>query len=649
MPRRVAIKNHYKEIQLIAQRSMLALVFISLIITLLIGRLIYLQMFKHTVYSTLSTQNWLDLVPIEPTRGLIYDRNGVMLANNIPVFSLDIIPYKTTGLNNTLAELGKIITLTDNDVAEFHKQLRQHRRYDEIPIKFRLTDDEVARFTENQYRFPGVFIKARLMRYYPYGSTFSHVLGYVGRINTQELKEIDPINYSASNYIGKMGIERFYEDDLHGNVGYEQVESDASGKSVRTLKEIKGTPGRNVYLTIDSGLQFVAEKAMTGARGAIVAIEPSTGQVLALISNPGYDPNLFVSGISSKDFHALQDSPDRPLFNRAIRGLYPPASTVKPFYALEGLESNMTSPDDEIFDPGWFMLPNYSRPYRDWRPRGHGNVNLSRAIMSSCDTYFYQLANRMGIHRLDHILEQFGFGSVTGIDLDDELNGVVSSPEWKKRVKGMHWYEGDTIISGIGQGYMQTTPLQLASAISTMANRGQRYMPYLMLGEQTPGKGYTPQQPIPLDPIALQDKEDWEFVIKAMQDVVDNPQGTAYRFGRKHSYTIAAKTGTAQVISKRATGNEVDNQNNLPERVRDHHWFIAFAPVDHPRIAVAIITENSSSAIEAARAMLDYYIDHKPYQPTPAKAEATQTDNSAKPETNTTPQQKPIGTTQHAA
>lgn len=643
MPRRVAIKNHYKEIQLIAQRSMVALVFISLMITLLIGRLVYLQMFKHTVYSTLSTQNWLDLVPIEPTRGLIYDRNGVMLANNIPVFSLDIIPYKTTDLNNTLAELSKIVTLTDNDFSEFHKQLRQHRRYDEIPLKFRLTEDEVARFTENQYRFPGALIKARLMRYYPYGSTFSHVLGYVGRINTQELKEIDPINYSASNYIGKMGIERFYEDDLHGNVGYEQVESDASGKSIRTLKEIKGTPGNNVYLTIDSGLQFVAEKAMTGARGAIVAIEPGTGQVLALLSNPGYDPNLFVSGISSKDFRALQDSPDRPLFNRAIRGLYPPASTVKPFYALEGLESDMASPDDEIFDPGWFMLPNYSRPYRDWRPHGHGNVNLSRAIMSSCDTYFYQLANRMGIHRLDHILEQFGLGTVTGIDLDDELNGVVSSPEWKKQVKGMHWYEGDTIISGIGQGYMQTTPLQLANAVSTMANRGQRFMPYLMLGEQTPGKIYTPQQPIPLDPVVLQDKEDWEFVIKAMQEVVDNPQGTAYRFGRNHSYTIAAKTGTAQVISKRATGNEVDNQNNLPERVRDHHWFIAFAPADHPRIAVAIITENSSSAIETARAMFDYYLDHKPYQPTTAAASPNVT------AANTTPEQKPIETTQHAA
>lgn len=609
MQRRAAIKNHHSEIKLIAQRSMIALIFISLLITALIGRLIYLQMYKHTVYSTLSTQNWLDLVPVEPSRGLIYDRNGVLIATNIPVFSLDIIPYKTSDLPKTLSDLSKIIALNDNDLAEFHKQLRQHRRFDEIPLKLRLTEEDVAHFTENQYRFPGALIKARLIRHYPFGATFSHVIGYVGRINIQDLKEIDQVNYSASNYIGKMGIERFYEDNLHGHVGYEQVESDAGGKSIRTLNEIKGTPGNNIYLTIDSGLQQVTEKAMAGFRGAVVAIDPATGQVLTLLSNPGYEPNQFVSGISQKDFHALQTSPDRPLFNRATRGLYPPASTVKPFYALEGLDANIISAEDEINDPGWFMLPNYSRPYRDWQPRGHGTVNVSRAITSSCDTYFYQLANRMGIHRLDSILSKFGFGAVTGLDLDDELGGVVSSPEWKNRVKGIHWYEGDTIISGIGQGYMQATPLQLATAVAALANRGQRFMPYLLMGEQNPNGRYTKQPSIPLDPITLHDKGDWDIVINAMQDVVRSPQGTAYRFGRHHHYTIAAKTGTAQVISKRSTGNEVDNQNNLPERVRDHHWFVAFAPVDHPKMAVAIITENNSSAIEVARAMFNYYLE----------------------------------------
>ncbi len=624
MQRRAAIKNHYKEIKLITKRSMIALIFISTLVTALIGRLVYLQIYKHNVYSTLSTQNWLDLVPIEPTRGLIYDRNGILIANNIPVFSLDIIPYKANDLSKTVSELNKIIELTDNDMAEFRKQLRQHRRFDEIPLKFRLTEEEVARFVENQYRFPGTFVKARLMRNYPYGATFSHVVGYVGRINMQDLKEIDQVNYSASNYIGKMGIEKFYEDELHGKVGYEQIETDASGKSIRTLREIKGTPGNNIYLTIDSGLQLVAEKAMAGFRGAVVAIEPATGQVLALLSNPGYDPNQFVSGISQKDFRVLQTSPDRPLFNRATRGLYPPASTVKPFYALEGLDTETVFQDDAIFDPGWFLLPNYSRPYRDWRPHGHGTVNLSKAIMSSCDTYFYQLANRMGISRMDKILTQFGFGSVTGLDLDDELGGVVASPEWKRRVKGTSWYEGDTIISGIGQGYMQATPLQLAAAVSTMANRGQRYMPYLLLGEQAPAGNYTKQQSIPLDPVTLQDKDDWEIVIKAMQDVVRSPQGTAYRFGRNHRYTIAAKTGTAQIISKRSAGNEVDNQNNLPERLRDHHLFVAFAPADHPQIAVAIITENSSSAIDTARMMLDYYLDHQPLTTKPDAPYAVQ-------------------------
>lgn len=608
MQKRIPIKNHQQEIQLIAQRSMIALVTIFLIVFLLVLRLAFLQIYKHNVYITMSTKNWLDLVPAEPTRGLIYDRNGVLLAENIPVFSLDIIPFQVTDLSKTLEALGKIVSLGNSDINQFQKQLKQHRRFDEIPLKLRLTEEEVARFAENQHRFSGVTIQARLMRHYPFSESFSHVLGYVGRINAKELNEIDQTNYSASHYIGKLGIEKYYEEELHGKVGYQEVENDASGKHIRVLKEIKGTSGKNIYLTLDSRLQFAAEKALLGHRGAIVAIQPATGQVLAMVSKPGYDPNIFVAGINQKDYYILQQSKEKPLYNRALRGLYPLASTIKPYLALQGLDSGITTPDYTIFDPGWFQFHNNSHVFHDWQRHGHGTVNISKAIISSCDTYFYELASKLGIRRMDAILTQFGFGTLTGIDLDDELPGVVASPEWKRNAKGVHWYEGDTIISGIGQGFMQATPLQLASAIATLANRGHRFMPYLLLSEQMPGKSYTSQQPIPLEPVTLHYNQYWDTIIHAMQDVIVSAQGTAYRFGQHHTYTIAAKTGTAQVVTKRSNPDEEDNQDTLPERLRDHHLFIAFAPVDKPKIALAIITENSNIAVEAARVIFDHYL-----------------------------------------
>ena len=608
---RIPIKNHHREIQLTARRIMFAVVVICLLIFFLVVRLAYLQIYKHDVYITLSTKNWLDLVPVEPTRGLIYDRNGALLAENVPVFSLDIIPIQVTDLKNTLAALGKIVSLSDNDISQFQKQLKQHRRFEEIPLKLRLTEEEVAQFAENQHRFPGVIVKARLMRHYPYGESFSHVIGYVGRINVEELNEIDQINYSASHYIGKLGIEKYYEEELHGTVGYEQVENDASGKPIRVLKEIKGTPGKNLYLTLDSGLQFTAEKALAGHRGAVVAIQPATGQVLAMVSQPGYDPNVFVLGINQKDYQVLQQSADRPLYDRALRGLYPFASTIKPYLALQGLDSAIITENDRVFDPGWFKLSTSAHIFHDWQRRGHGWVNLAQAITLSCDIYFYELAAKMGIHRMDAILTQFGFGTLTGIDLDGELAGIVASPEWKRKARGMHWYSGDTIISSIGQGDMQATPLQLASGIATLASRGQRFMPYLLFGEQMPSKPYLAQQPIPLDPVTLHDNQYWNIVIKAMQDVVAAPQGTAYRlYGRHYTYTVAAKTGTG-ALSRRRNPNEEDKQEMMPEKLRDHHLFVAFAPVDKPKIALAIVTENSSNAVEAARVIFDYYLGNK--------------------------------------
>ena len=608
MLKRISVKNHNSEIQLITRRCMLTVLIICMLIALLTYRLAYLQIYKNLLYTTLSTKNAIDLVPIEPTRGLIFDRNGLLLAENVPVFSLDITPQQVSNLSKTISALTKIIELSDNDISQFKKQLKQHRRFDEIPLKLRLSDEEVARFTENQYQFPGVVVKARLMRHYPYANSFSHVLGYVGRINTQELDQIDQINYSASHYIGKLGIEKFYEKELHGQVGYEEVENDASGKPIRLLKKINGVPGKNIYLTLDSKLQFAIEKAMLGYRGAVVAIQPNTGQVLAMVSQPSYDPNLFVVGISQQDYQNLQKSEDKPLFDRTLRGIYPLASTIKPYLALEGLQSGATTPEFTIFDTGTFKLPNSTHVFHDWKKEGHGKVNLARAITSSCDIYFYTLATKMGIQRIDEILTAFGFGNLTGIDLDGELSGIVASPEWKQKTRGVHWYPGDTIVATIGQGDMQATPLQLAVGVSTLANRGQRFMPYLLLGEQIPGQDFAAQLPTPLQPIKLNENKYWDIVIKAMQDVVDSPLGTAYpAFGRNYTYTIAAKTGTA-ALSRRRNPDEMDKQENTPEKLRDHHLFIAFAPVQNPQLALAVVTENSNNAIEVARAIFDYYL-----------------------------------------
>lgn len=612
MMKRTPIKNHWEEIRLVSQRSIAALIVMGVLVFLLICRLGYLQLFKHTLYTTLSQKNSLDLIPIEPTRGLIYDRNGILIAENIPVFSLDVIPYKVGNVPKALAEIAKIIPLADTDIAQFQKQLKQHRRFEELPLKMRLSEDEVAKFAENAYRFPGMVVKARLIRHYPSEASLAHVLGYVSRITQEDLDDIDATNYSGTNYIGKLGIEKNYEEELHGTVGYEQVENDASGEPVRVLNQIKPIPGKSLYLTIDSKLQAAAEKALSGSRGAIIAIQPQTGQILAMVSQPSYDPNLFVAGISTQDFQNLQNSPDRPLYNRTVLGLYPMASTVKPYIALEALSSGVTTADFTLFDPGWYQLKTSEHVFHDWQHHGHGMVNISRAIISSCDTYFYDLAAKMGISRIDSILAQFGFGEVTGVDLDDELRGVVASPAWKKQQKKMGWYQGDTLISAIGQGYMQATPLQLAQGIAALANRGQRFQPYLLLGDKEPGKPFHPTEPLPLNKVSIAD-EYWNIVIKAMQGVIESPEGTNHHFGHP-SYSVAAKTGTAQVYSFSKRHYETDENNtqekNLPERLHDHSLIIAFAPVDKPKIALAVIVENSKMAPFVARQVLDYYLLH---------------------------------------
>ncbi len=618
MQKRIAIKNHLQEIRLTTQRSVAMLVIMLILIALLIIRLGYLQFIKNDLYTTLSKKNWLDLIPTEPTRGLIYDRNGVLLAENIPVFSLDIIPEKNKNIPQVLSEISKVIPLNDTELSQFQKELKQHRRFDEIPLKLRLTETEVARFYENQYRFPGALIKARLIRHYPLGPAFSHVLGYVGRINLDELENIDPSNYSATNYIGKIGIEKFYEDELHGTVGYEQAENDASGQPLRILKQIKPIPGKNLYLTLDSRLQLIAEQALSGQNGAVVIIQPATGQILAMVSEPAFDPNLFVTGISSKDFQDLQLAPDKPLYNRTLRGLYPLASTIKPYVALAGLDTGSITPNFTLFDPGWYQLPNKEHIYHDWKTHGHGTVNLNHAIVSSCDTYFFSLGHKMGIRSIDDMLNRFGFGELTGIDIGEEVPGIIASPEWKKRSKGVSWYEGDTLNASIGQGFMQGTPLQFAQGMATIANRGKRMAPHLLFQEQEIGKTAEPETGTELEPVRLNNVNNWKEIITALQDVMISPLGTGYaHYGHDMPYTIAGKTGTAQVFSIKHRDEEgkSEEQDKLPEKLRDHSLFVAFAPVDKPQIAIAVIAEHSKLAPVIARKILDYYFIGTPVVP----------------------------------
>ncbi len=616
MATRLTIKNYHQETHLFLRRVLTAVAIIFVLVGVLIFRLIYLQVIQHNLYTTLSLQNQQELIPIEPNRGLIYDRNGILLAENTPSFSLDIVPDHVPDIKKTLADLRALFDIDDDAVEQFYKQRRQHRAFEPVSLKLKLTDDEVARFYVNLYRFPGVNINARLLRNYPLGADLVTVLGYVGRINEKELKKIDPTNYSASNYIGKIGIEHFYEAQLHGTVGYNQVEVNATGQIVRILKHYPPIPGENIYLSIDSKLQHIAHQALEGERAGLVAIDPNTGQVLALVSHPHYDPNLFVNGISNNDYQQLREAADRPLYNRAVRGLYPFGSTIKPFLAIQGLNEEIYSPHNTLFCNGYFQLPGVAHVWHDWNFKrgGHGTVDVRRAIAESCDVFFYVLAQKLGITKMGEILNQFGFGELTHIDLDEELPGVVPTPEWKKKTQHANWYTGDTIISGIGQGFMLTTPLQLAHATATLSMHGVGYQPQLIQKVEKPSGKIVEQARKPLPPIVLKDDNDWNVVIEAMKDVVNSPRGTAYsaltKFGHPDAYIAAAKTGTAQVYRPSALHGLKDEQ--VAEKYRDNTLFIAFAPVDKPTLAVAVVAENSHNAAKVARAVFDAYFLRTP-------------------------------------
>ncbi|HKK13241.1 MAG TPA: penicillin-binding protein 2 [Gammaproteobacteria bacterium] len=610
MPRRITFKDHLLESRLFMRRAVAALIVSVLLVLVLISRLVYLQVMAHQHFTTLSRENRVKILPVPPTRGLIYDRNGTLLAENLPSFRLEIIPEQVPDLKKTLKALSKIVNIRDIDLQRFQELRKRKPPFEAVPLRFHLSDREVARFAVNRYRFPGVDVQAGLTRHYPLGPVGVHAVGYVGRINEKELQRVDAVNYRGTTHIGKVGVERSYEDVLHGKVGYRRVETNAQGRIIRVLSRTPPVPGRNLYLTLDAHLQEVAEKAFGDNAGSAVALNPRTGAILAFVSLPAYDPNPFVNGIEYKDYQALRHEYYQPLFNRALRGQYPPGSTLKPFVAMAGLEDGATTPQSTTYCPGYYTLPGGSHKYRGWKHWGHGTVDITKAITQSCDVYFYDLAHSLGIKRLHDYLAHFGFGERTGVDLVGELSGLLPSPAWKRRVKHQPWFPGETVITGIGQGFTLVTPLQLADATAALAERGQRVVPHMVGAEQAPeGGGLIPEPIKHRPPVPAPDPKDWQVVIHAMTEVVASPHGTGHRIFT-HDYSIAGKTGTAQVFS--LGKEEKYNAKEIAKKLRDHALFIAFAPVDKPRIAVAVVVENGggggSVAAPIARAIMDAYL-----------------------------------------
>lgn len=607
---RLTIKDNLRESRLFNERAAIAL-FITILLLLAIGgRLVYLQVISHEHFSTLSEGNRINIVAVPPMRGFIFDRNGVLLAQNIPSFSLEIIPEQVADLDSTIEELREFITITDDDIRRFRRQQRQNRPFNSISLRLHLNDSELAHFAINRHRFPGVETEARVIRHYPHGTLTAHTVGYVGRISEEELQQIDTRNYSATRFIGKVGVERFYEGVLHGEVGFKQVEANALGRRLREFEHTRPNHGRNIHLTLDAGLQQVAERALEGRRGAVVAVDPRNGDVLTFVSMPSYDPNLFVTGIDVPTFNSLQNSPDRPLFNRALNGQYPPGSTVKPLIGLAGLENGRVRINSTTFCPGWFSLEGDSHRYRDWKRQGHGPIDLEQAIVESCDVYFYDLALALGIDRIHEYLSMFNLGRQTGIDLVGESPGLLPSRDWKRTHRQQPWYRGETLITGIGQGYMLTTPLQLAHSTAVLAMQGRDYTPRLVRALETPGDGQIEiQEPKLREPVAVVDAGNWQDIIESMRKTVHTNRGTAFAISRGVEYTIGGKTGTAQVFG---IGQEEEYvAEELEERLRDHALFVAFAPIDNPRIAVAVIVENAGSgsaeAAPIARKVMDHY------------------------------------------
>lgn len=606
---RITIKDQQQESSLYRSRAALAGIIVLSLFSLLLLRYGWLQMVQHETYVTLAENNRIHLEAISPPRGFIYDRNGVLLADNRPVFAL-VVNRQTAGdLDELIARLKPVLQLSDEEVARFKNRLRVSRRFDSVPIRSRLSEEDLARFSEARYDFPGVNTEIEVSRYYPYGELFAHVIGYVSRISEAEEKTLDPAVYDGTNLIGKIGIEKYYESALHGRVGYQHVETNAYGKQIRVLKRTPPVRGTDLTLSLDVKLQQIAHEQLAGRRGAVVAIDPRNGGVLAFVSNPGFDPNLFVGGIPGALYRGLRDHPDRPLYNRALQGIYPPGSTIKPFEGLGGVHYGLVNWSYRISDPGFFSLPGDSHHFRDWKKGGHGIVDLFRAVEISCDVYFYQLADRMGVDRFHDWMMQFGFGSKTGIDLVNEKSGTLPSVAWKRKRLHAPWYRGEMMSVGIGQGYFTVSPLQIALATAIMANKGHVLRPQMV--KSSAGPNPVTIVPQPTTRVAFNGlPEDWDNMHEAMRRVIHgNGTATQLRYNMK-GYEMAGKTGTAQV--KGIKQNEKYDESKLDARHLDHAWFMGFAPVGNPTIAVAVLVENGkhggSTAGPIAKALFDYEV-----------------------------------------
>ena len=626
----VEVRDAERELHNFRLRVGIASGFVLIMFGLLFARFLYLQVLLHDHYHTLAEANRISILPITPSRGIIVDRNGVVLAHNYSAYTLEITPNKVDNLESTIDELATLVEITPRDRRRFKKILDESKRFESLPIRTRLTDEEIARFAANRYRFPGVDVRARLFRQYPQGELFSHVIGHIGRINQKDLDRLEQderlSNYRGTDYIGKTGLEYSYEDALHGTTGVEQVEVDSAGRAVRSLSRTPPVSGSNLVLKLDARLQEVIYNAFGDRRGALVAIEPETGGVLAFVSKPGFDPNLFVDGIDPVNWNELNTSPDRPMVNRALAGTYPPGSTFKPFMALAALFHGKRTPGQAISDPGLFTFGGHT--FRDDKVGGHGSVDMYKSIVVSCDTYYYQLAADMQIDLISSFMGMLGFGSRTGIDMLGEAEGVLPSKEWKrkrfKKAEQQKWYPGETISIGIGQGYNAYTPLQLASATATVANDGIMFRPHIVnYVEDVRTREKTLVEPKPLRNLNLK-PEHLTVVKNAMVGV--NREGTGARAFAGAPYVAGGKTGTAQVYSLKG---EKYVASRIAEHLRDHALFIAYAPADRPKIALAVIVENSGfgarAAAPIARQVFDYYLLGKePKQPVKDDEEAAQ-------------------------
>ncbi|WP_428944178.1 penicillin-binding protein 2 [Pantoea sp. FN060301] len=605
-------KDFAEEEKLFVRRTLVAFGVVLAGFVTLVVHLWHVQVEEHSYYQTRSDQNDIKTVPIAPTRGIIYDRNGIALVKNITWHDIEVMPYKIHDMDALVKRLTPVVNLSSDDIETFRHTLRSASHYKPVVLKNELSEEEVARFSVSQFRFPGVAINSYKDRQYPYGAELAHVVGYVSKINDRDYERLEKAgiseNYAASHNIGKQGIEAYYESVLHGKTGYREVEVDNHGRVVRVLKEVPPVAGKNLYLTLDLHLQQYVEQQLTGQRAAVIIENPQDGEVLAMVSSPSYDPNPFVKGISYKAYNALLANKDLPLINRVTQGLYPPASTVKPYMAMSALLSHVITPQTTFYGAPTWTLPGTHRRYRDWKKSGHGMLDVTRAIEESADTFFYQVAFMMGIDRIHALLSKFGYGRSTGIDLNEEYDGLMPSREWKRKVHKKSWYQGDTVAVGIGQGYWLATPIQMLKALNTLINNGRAIQPHLLY-EQKKGRHISSWKPtLPPEQVGDPKSPHWDLVRRAMFGMANEPNGTGYKYFHTAPYGIAAKSGTSQVFGLKQ--NEIYNAKNIPVRLRDHVLYTAFAPFDNPKISMAIILENGGLNGVTAAPVVRNIMDH---------------------------------------